>query len=63
MARRKTKQTLPEGKARLNLVLDADLKEFARDYARRHHTQITQVIVDHLLELRERERGLDVDQI
>jgi len=60
---KKGKQKNLKGRARLNVVIDADLKEFAQQYARRHCTQVTQLIVDHFLDLKEREGSLDVEQI
>jgi hypothetical protein len=40
-------------KTRLNLLIDADLKVWARKYAKKKHTTITQMIVDHFVKLRE----------
>jgi hypothetical protein len=51
------------GNVRLNLRLEPGLEQFARDYAARHHTTVTQVIVDHLTQLKEREDHERVDQI
>ena len=48
---------------RLNLVIDPDLKEWAHEYAKRKHTSVTQLVIDHLIELRESERTIDVEQI
>ena len=43
------------GKHRLNLRIDEDLVEFAKGYAERRGTTITQIIVGHLRRLRDRE--------
>jgi hypothetical protein len=51
------------GNVRLNLRLEPKLEMFARDYAVRHHTTVTQLIVDYLTELQEKERHERVDQI
>lgn len=59
----KKKKKRSRKKARLNVVLDAELKRFAQRYAARNCTQLTQIIVDHFLELRRREEDLDVEQI
>ena len=48
---------------RLNLVIDPDLKEWAHQYAREHHTSVTALIIDHLVHLKEREKSDDVEQI
>jgi len=64
MKKGKTKEAPePEGKARLNLLIPGDLKVWARDYADRHCTTITNIIVSHFVDLREREKGVDVEQI
>lgn len=54
---------VPDGQARLNLLLEQDLKDYAKDYADRHHTNITQLIKDFFVNLRKKEKGLDIDQI
>ena len=54
---------VPEGQARLNLLLDQGLKDYAKGYADRHHTNITQLIKDYFVGLRKKEKGLDIDQI
>jgi hypothetical protein len=54
-------------KTRLNLLIDADLKEWAMEYAKRHDTTVTRLITDHFRHLRnleESEQHEDiVDQI
>ena len=54
-------------KTRLNLLIDADLKEWAMEYAKRHDTTVTSLITDHFRHLRnleESEQHEDiVDQI
>lgn len=44
-------------KARLNLKIDIDLKEWAMDYARRNNTDVTRMITDHFRNLREIEQS------
>ena len=61
--KRKTKSRNAEGIDRLNLMLPGDLKKWAKSYAGRKHTTLTRIVVDHLRDLRERERGIDVDQV
>ena len=43
--------------------IDEELKEWAKDYARRHHTTLTQLIADHFVDLRNKEAGDGVEQI
>jgi len=54
-------------KTRLNLLIDADLKEWAMEYAKRNKTTVTSMITDHFRHLRrleEAEQHEDiVDQI
>lgn len=54
---------VPEGKDRLNLQIDEELKKWAQEYARRHHTSLTQMITDHFVDLRKQEDGEGVEQI
>lgn len=54
---------VPEGKDRLNLQIDDELKRWAQDYAKRNHTSLTQLITDYFVELRKREDGEGVEQI
>lgn len=44
-----------EEKDRVNMKIDAELKKWAVDYAERWQTSLTQIFVDHLIELRKRE--------
>lgn len=54
-------------RSRLNLVLEANLKDWAKHYARRNGTTVTRIIIDHLKYLRDREQATTasepVDQI
>lgn len=53
-------------KKRLNLKVEADLADWAFDYASRHHKTFTQLVCEHLVELRLREQhrqAQDADQI
>ena len=43
-------------KARLNLKIDAQLKEWAQDYATRHGVDITKLLCSYLLALRKQEQ-------
>ncbi len=43
-------------KKRLNLRLDASLLLWAKTRAKKKHTTLTQMVVDHLTKLREQER-------
>lgn len=49
--------------ARLNILIDKSLKDWAHDYAERNFTTLTAVIVRHLVNLKEREKKIDVEQI
>jgi hypothetical protein len=51
------------GKERLNLLINGDLKRWAHQYAKRKCTSITAIVTSHLVELREREKGIDVEQV
>lgn len=53
--------TKKSSKARFNAKLPDDLYEWARDYAQRKNTTVTQLIVDHLRELRLKDT--DIPQI
>ena len=44
-------------KTRLNLSLDVDLVEFARGFAEKNRTTITDVFTQYLLALKRREEG------
>lgn len=54
---------LPQGKARLNLLLDADLKTWVHEYARKNHTTVTAIVVEHFLRLQREAYGTGVKQI
>lgn len=43
-------------KSRLNLKIDRDLKDWARDYAKRRGTDVTKLITEYFIFLREQER-------
>ena len=43
-------------KARLNLKIDSDLKDWAKDYARRRGVDITKLLCEYLIYLREQEK-------
>ena len=62
--RQKVRAVVPQKTTdRLNLVLPYDLKKWAKEYVARKNTTLTQLFVDHLVDLREREKGIDVPQI
>lgn len=48
---------------RLDIVIDPELKEWAKGFARRKHTSLTAIIIRHLVELQEGEHGINVEQI
>jgi hypothetical protein len=53
-------------KSRLNLKVDKDLKKWVMDYAKRRGTDVTKLITEYFIFLREQERRQDaewVDQI
>lgn len=50
-------------KARLNLKIDASLKEWARSYARRHGKDITALICEYLLYLQKVEQDAHSDVV
>jgi hypothetical protein len=51
-------------KARLNLKIDPELKDWAKEYARRHGTDVTKLITEYFLYLRRQEAEQEyVDQI
>jgi hypothetical protein len=51
------------GKARLNLMIDADLKDWAHDYGRRKGKSLSAMVVGYFVELREEDEAPDVPQI
>ncbi len=53
----------PEQRARLNLLIDANLKDWAKGFASRRQTTVTAIITDHLVKLRDMETSADVEQI
>ena len=57
----KVEHICPAG--RLDLVIDPDLKNWAKSYARRRHTSLTAIIIQHLVDLQDRDRGCNVEQI
>ena len=72
MATKKTKKRSrkwsPKKKAapkpgRLNVILDPELKKWAHGYADRNHTNVTALITNYLVRLREAEREINVEQI
>lgn len=64
MAARKRKTNGKKIKsARLNLLIHPELKRWAHKYATDRGKSISGIVMDHLIELREQERGGDVEQI
>jgi len=71
MATAKTKKKAkkrPNGReplrtARLNLMIEPRLKRDMHAYAKRHHKSLSTIITDHFVDLLEREKGPDVEQI
>jgi len=48
-------------KSRLNLKIDQDLKAWAMDYAKRRGTDVTKLITEYFIVLREQEQRQDVE--
>lgn len=61
----KKRKPLDKKTARLNLMIDPRLKDWAHGYANRKSTSISALITNHLSDLKERdkERGDGVKQI
>lgn len=51
MKKKKTKDV------RLNLRFHEDLAEWAKKYAKKRRTSVTQIVTDHFVDLREKERA------
>lgn len=51
------------GRARLNLLIDRDLKQWAQRYAKGRCTTITALVTRHLVHLRANEHEINVEQI
>ena len=49
--------------SRLNLLIQPELKKWAHNYARKRGKTVSGLIMEHFVELREQERGADVQQI
>lgn len=68
MAKRKKKpvqrSTVDDnGKARLNLMIDAELKDWAHGYAARKGKSLSGMVVEYFVELRVEDEAPDVPQI
>lgn len=48
-------------KSRLNLKIDRELKDWAMEYAKRRGTDVTKLITEYFIYLREQEQRLDVE--
>ena len=48
---------------RLNLVIDEKLRDEIKVYAKEKHTTVTQIIIDHFVDLLESEREIGVKSI
>lgn len=48
---------------RVNLAIDPDLKEWAQRYASERHTNLTNILIEHLVRLKDMERSDNVEQI
>jgi hypothetical protein len=59
--RRKKKE--PESKARINLVVDQDLRDWMFEYAKRRRTKVSRLIADYFITLKEREDAGYIEQI
>jgi predicted HicB family RNase H-like nuclease len=62
-SRRKERTSQSSDKARLNLLIDPELKEWAHAYAKRNHTSLSALITHHLVTLKWKEAKPDVQQI
>lgn len=62
-AKSKGHDSQPPDKARLNLLIDPALKEWAHSYAKRNHTSLSALITNHLVTLKWKEAKPDVQQI
>lgn len=65
MARRKAqKPSIPDGKARLNLLLDEELKDWAADFVKKKGTNLTALISNHFRLLKRiDDRGGDTTEL
>jgi antitoxin component of RelBE/YafQ-DinJ toxin-antitoxin module len=50
-------------KSRLNLKIDQDLKNWAMDYAKRSGTDVTKLITEYFIYLREQEQRQDAEYV
>jgi hypothetical protein len=50
-------------KARLNLKIDKELKRWVMEYAKKRGTDVTKLITEYFIFLREREQRQDVEYI
>lgn len=48
-------------KSRLNLKIDRELKDWAMEYAKRRGTDVTKLITEYFIYLREQEQRLDIE--
>lgn len=48
-------------KSRLNLKIDRELKAWAMEYAKRRGTDVTKLITEYFIYLREQEQRLDIE--
>ena len=63
-AKRRVKKTrVAKPKVRLDLMLDAELKEWMRRYARRKNKSLSALVTDHFTELKAEDEMPDVRQI
>ena len=66
VAKKKKKRTngrKPMRTARLNLMIEPRLKKKMHAYAKRNHKSLSTIIIDHFVDLLQREKGLNVEQI
>ena len=60
---KKKKKVLNGGKARLNLLIDPVLKSWLHEYADRNQTTVTQLIIQHFMELKVADEAPRIRQI
>lgn len=53
----------PTKKVRINLLMDRELRDWAKGYAETHHTTLTALFINHLVDLRREEDGLGIKQV
>jgi hypothetical protein len=63
MARRSGNGRKPLRTARLNMMIEPKLKKEIHGYAKRHHRSVSSIITEHFIDLLDREKAPNVEQI